>query len=87
MLTAVDGELGAVDVTRLLGAQEVDGFGHLLSLPEPPHRDIGISVAVHGDRIAVSISPSEIALTLMPSGAKSAAISRVSAASAAFEVA
>jgi hypothetical protein len=24
MLTAVDGELGAVDVTRLLGAQEIE---------------------------------------------------------------
>ena len=43
--------------------------------------------SVPGDRMAVSISPGEMALTRMPRGPKSAAISRVSAASAAFEVA
>ena len=42
---------------------------------------------VPGDRIAVSISPGEMALTRMPRGPKSAAISRVSAISAAFDVA
>ena len=46
-----------------------------------------ISLSVPGDRIAVSISPGEMAFTRMPRGAKSAAISRVSAASAAFDVA
>ena len=35
----------------------------------------------------MSISPGEMAFTLMPCAAKSAAISRVSAASAALEVA
>jgi hypothetical protein len=43
--------------------------------------------SVPGDRIAVSISPGAIALTRMPSGPKSAAISRVNEASAAFDVA
>ena len=43
--------------------------------------------SVPGERIAVSISPGAIALTRMPSGPKSAAISRVSDASAAFDVA
>ena len=43
--------------------------------------------SVPGERIDVSISPGEIAFTRTPSGPKSAAISRVSAASAAFEVA
>ena len=87
MLTAVDGELGAVDVTRLLGTQEVDGFRHLLRLPEPPHRDIGDQClgAWRQDR-RVDLAR-EMALTRIPRGAKSAAISRVSAASAAFEVA
>jgi hypothetical protein len=42
---------------------------------------------VPGDRIEVSISLGEIALTRMPSGPKSAAISRVSPISAAFDVA
>ena len=40
-----------------------------------------------GDRIEVSISPGAMALTRMPRGPKSCAISRVSAASAAFDVA
>jgi hypothetical protein len=43
--------------------------------------------SVPGDRIEVSISPGEMALTRTPAGPKSAAISRVSAASAAFDVA
>jgi len=82
----VDGKLGAVDIARSLGAQEIDGFGHLLWLPEPPHRDIGDQClgAWRTDR-GVDLA-GEMALTLMPSGAKSR-ISRVSAASAAFEVA
>jgi hypothetical protein len=42
--------------------------------------------SVPGDRIEVSISPGEMAFTLTPSRPKSWAISRVSAASAAFEV-
>ena len=43
--------------------------------------------SVPGESIAVSISPGAMALTRTPSGPKSAAISRVSAASAAFDVA
>ena len=46
-----------------------------------PRRPIGIAatiVSVPGERMGVSISPGEIAFTLMPRGAKSAAISRVS---------
>jgi hypothetical protein len=46
-----------------------------------------ISFSVPGERMAVSISPSEMAFTLMPRGAKSAATSRVKTASAAFDVA
>ena len=45
------------------------------------------SSSVPGDRIAVSTSPGAMALTRTPSGPKSCAISRVSAFSAAFEVA
>src|SRR5690606_20721795 len=55
-----------------------------------PRRRSGIdstSLSVPGDRIEVSISPGAIALTRMPCGPKSAAISRLSAASAALEVA
>ena len=56
-----------------------------------PSRRIGICsstiFSVPGDRIAVSISPGAMALTRMPRGPKSCAISRVSAASAAFDVA
>ena len=55
-----------------------------------PSRRSGIVstiLSVPGDRIAVSISPGAMALTRMPCGPKSAAISRVSADSAAFEVA
>ncbi len=55
-----------------------------------PRRRSGMcstSFSVPGDRIAVSISPGAMALTRMPAGPKSAAISRVSEASAAFEVA
>jgi hypothetical protein len=89
MLAAIDVQLGAVDIARLVGAQEIDGLGHLLGEPEPAHGNIGDELLGprRGDKIAVSISPGEMALTLMPRGAKSAAISRVSAASAAFEVA
>ena len=43
--------------------------------------------SVPGDRIDVSISPGAMALTLMPAGPKSAAISRVSEFSADFDVA
>ena len=43
--------------------------------------------AVPGDKIDVSISPGAIALQRTPCGPKSCAISRVSEASAAFEVA
>ena len=46
-----------------------------------------IMFSVPGDRMAVSISPGAMALTRMPCGPKSAAISRVSEASAALEVA
>jgi hypothetical protein len=48
---------------------------------------MGILAMSFSAPIAVSISPGEMALTLMPRVAKWAAISRVSAASAAFEVA
>ena len=44
-------------------------------------------LSVPGDRIGVSISPGEMALTRMPRGPKSAAISRVRLASAALDVA
>ena len=43
-------------------------------------------LSVPGDRMAVSISPGEMALTRMPRGPKSAASSRVKAARAALEV-
>jgi len=46
-----------------------------------------ISFSVPGDRIAVWISPGEMAFTLMPRGTKLAAISRVSAANTAFDLA
>ena len=87
MLAAIDEQLGAVDVARLLGAEEIDGLGDFFRLAEPSHGICGDDFSVPGDRIGVSISPGEMALTLMPRGAKSAAISRVSAASAALEVA
>ena len=45
-----------------------------------------MSFSVPGERIEVSISPGEMALTRTPSGPKSVAISRVSAASAALDV-
>ena len=56
-----------------------------------PIRRIGMTGAniasVSGDRISVLISPGAMALTRMPWGAKSCAISRVRQASAAFDVA
>ena len=48
---------------------------------------VSINLSVPGDRMAVSISPGAMALTRMPCGPKSAAISRVSEPSAAFDVA
>jgi len=45
------------------------------------------SIYLPGESIAVSISPGAMALTRTPTAPKSAAISRVSAASAAFDVA
>jgi hypothetical protein len=47
----------------------------------------GNSEVVSGDSIAVLISPGATALTRTPSRANSAAISRVNAESAAFDVA
>ena len=88
VLAAVDVDLRAVHVGRRLGAQHVDDLGDLVGGAEPVHRNLLATIfSVPGDRIAVSISPGAIALTRMPSGPKSAAISRVSDASAAFEVA
>ena len=87
MLAAIDMQLGAVDVARLLGAEKIDGFGHLLGRAEAAHRNCGDDRLGTGREDGLSISPGEIAFTLMPRGAKSAAISRVSAASAALEVA
>jgi hypothetical protein len=55
-----------------------------------PSRCIGITstiFSVPGESIAVSISPGAMALTRTPTAPKSWAISRVSAASAAFDVA
>ncbi len=40
MLAAVDVQLGAVHVARLVGAQEIDGLGHLLRLAEAAHGDV-----------------------------------------------
>src|SRR5262249_48123988 len=37
----IDGKLGAVDIARLLVAQEIDGLGHLLGLSESPYRNAG----------------------------------------------
>ena len=54
-----------------------------------PSRRCGIcatSFSVPGDRMDVSISPGEIELTRTSKGPKSAAISRVSEASAALDV-
>ena len=67
--------------------EEIDRLRDLVGRAEAVHRDLlSTSFSVPGERIAVSISPGEIALTRTPSGPKSAAISRVSDASAAFEV-
>ena len=41
MLAAVDGELGAVDVARLLGAEEIDGARDFLGKAEALHGDAG----------------------------------------------
>ncbi len=87
VLAAVDVDLGAVHVGRRLGAQHIDDLGHLVGGAEPVQRNWCATIfSVPGDRIAVSISPGAMALTRMPSGPKSAAISRVSDASAAFDV-
>ena len=88
VLSAVDVDFGAVHVGRRLGAQDIDDLGDLVGGAEAMQRNLCATIfSVPGDRIAVSISPGAMALTRMPSGPKSAAISRVSDASAAFEVA
>src|SRR6185503_1282484 len=40
VLAAVDVQLGAVDVARLVGAQEIDGLGHFLGLAEALQGDL-----------------------------------------------
>ncbi len=40
MLAAVDMELGAIHIARLLGAKEIDGLGHLLGLAEAAERNL-----------------------------------------------
>ena len=87
VLAAVDVNLRAMDVGRRLGAQHVDDLGDLVGGAQPMQWDLLDKFWVPGDRMAVSISPGAMALTRMPSGPKSAAISRVSEASAAFDVA
>ncbi len=88
MLAAVDVNLRTVHVGRASRTQEVDQRSDFLGLPS---RCIGTSrstiSAVPGDRIDVSISPGAMALTRIPCGPKSKAISRVSADSAALDVA
>jgi hypothetical protein len=40
VLAAVDVQLGAVDIARLLRAEEIDGLGHFLGLAETAERDL-----------------------------------------------
>ena len=40
VLAAVDMQLRAVDVARLVGAEEIDGLGHLFRLAQAPERDL-----------------------------------------------
>src|SRR3954453_15076325 len=87
MLPAVDVQLGAGHVGTGVGAEEVDRLGDLSGVPRRCRGICSTILSVPGERIAVSISPGEMALTRTPSGPKSRAISRVSEASAALEVA
>ena len=88
VLAAIDVDFRAGDVGRLAGAQEEDDVGDLRGRAQPAQRDRSATIlSVPGDRMAVSISPGAMALTRMPCGPKSAAISRVSEPSAALEVA
>ena len=87
VLAAVDVDLGAVYVRGHVRAQHVDDLGDLVGGAEAVQRNLLATMSsVPGERIAVSISPGAMALTRMPSGPKSAAISRVSDANAAFDV-
>ena len=88
MLAAVDLDFLAGDVACAVRAQEENHFRNLVRHADPLHRDFRSKRnSVSGERISVLISPGAIALTRMPWGAKSWAISRVRHASAAFEVA
>ena len=86
MLTAIDRDLGPADISSVVAAQEKDRAGDVGRYPEPVERDARQQDCGLGDSIAVSISPGATALTRTPSRAKSAAISRVRADNAAFEV-
>src|SRR5665648_904516 len=41
MLAAIDMQLRAVDIARLVRAQEIDDLGHFLRLSEPAHGNVG----------------------------------------------
>ena len=87
MLTAIDVQLRAIDVARWVGAQEIDDFGHLLREPEPAHGNVrNESLGAGRQNIGVDLARRD-GVDRIPRGTKSAAISRVSEASAAFDVA
>src|SRR5438552_2031495 len=50
VLAAVYVQLGAVHVARLVGAQEIDGLGHLLGLAQAPQRDLLVHYSVRARR-------------------------------------
>jgi hypothetical protein len=81
MLAAIDVDLGAVHVRRSLRAQHVDDLGDLLGRAEPVHRDLlgNDLLGAGGQDRGVDLARRD---RIDPD-----AISRVSAASAALEVA
>src|SRR5215471_17615248 len=87
VLPPIDVHLRPVHIRGHVRAQNVDDLRHLVVVPRRRNGICATILSVPGDRIAVSISPGAMALTRMPRGPKSEAISRVREASAALDVA
>ncbi len=66
MLPAVDVQFRAIHVAGTVRAQKVNGLGHFLGLAQARWGNIGHQLLVPGERIEVSISPGEMALTRTP---------------------
>ena len=83
---AIDENLGAIDVRRVVGGEEQDRLGHFLGFAEPSQRNAARDVLVQhregfgGRRRAIPDRrfrrPGATTLTLIPRGASSDAITR-----------